>query len=1444
MSLVSPDRLRRAAIVGLLAMSSLVQAAQFTSTGSLFAPRQYFSAVLLPNGKVLADGGDQGSPSRSVEIYDPATGQWSAAGSPKLDRIDHTTTLLPNGKVLIAGGDEVDTAEIYDPATGLWSDAGTLSALRNSATATVLQNGKVIVAGGNGLDGDGQASVDIYDPATGLWSGTGALNFARVLHSATLLPNGKVLVAAGLFEGDFTKTAELYDPVSGHWSNTGSMANARCEHTATLMTNGKVLVIGGEGVNGSILNTAEIYDPATGLWSAGGSLTTARMAHTATLLPNGRVLVAGGDGTTGGLSSVEIYDPLGGTASSAGSLVAARCNHVAVLLAGGQVLVAGGTDLTTRPHSPMNSAEIYDPAGGSSSVANGMHSAQSNHTSTLLPDGKVLATGGTAGGSALTVAETYDWTINSWSDTDSMGAARFDHTATLLPNGKVLVAAGTDGSGVLKSAEFYDPVSGHWSGTGGLGEGRSRHTATLLGNGQILVTGGSNDIGPLGSAEIYDSGVGLWKSTGALNFARSYHTATLLYGGKVLVAGGFDGAGSLASAEIYDLATGAWSGTGGLLTARRNHTATLLPSGKVFVAGGFDSTGNVLNSAEIYDPVSGLWSVAGNLNAARANHTATPLLNGVILLEGGVGNGGVILNSGEGFNPATSLSTATGNLLTARKYHAVTLLPGGKALVTGGSGSSGELSSAEVYDTGQAFIAAARPVISIFTSPLGDGGTLSVTGTNFRGLSGAGDGTTHDGSCNYPLAQLRSLETGQTTFLLSSAATGHGWSATAFTSAPVRGFIPGYAALTIFAAGTPSKSVITRIVGPTNADLSNLTLSAGTLLPAFAADAISYMVSVPDSVTSTTVTPTVLNAGSTVKINGVPVASGSASQSIPLLLGDNPIAVVVTAADGVTTKTYTTTVTVHDVTAPVITFHSSDLTAEATGPDGAVVTYAAAMATDNSGASPVITCSTASGAIFPLGPTTVTVTAKDVAQNASTATFNVLVQDTTPPAITVLGSNPATAFQGAAYRDAGATASDLVSGAVAVTTTGTVNIEVLGSNTVTYHSTDAAGNTTTATRTVNVVTAPAGTVQAFDPGLLQAGGAAGTVRAVAQQTDGKLLIAGRFDQAGGEPHANLARFNANGTVDSQFTAGTDGAVNSVVVQPDGQILLGGSFALVNNQASGRIARLNADGSLESTETFHAGTGADGEVKKVVLQADGKILLAGLFGNVNGEGRASLARLLPNGTLESTATFDPGAGADGPIREVAEQLDGRIVIVGDFTHVDGASCLGLASLNADGSVQDASAFHTFTSIDGAISALTVQRDGHILIGGDFTGLDGQLRGHIARLFSDGTIEDSTTFNPGTGADGSVRSIALQANGAILLGGDFAQVNTQARSRIARLNADGTVQDVPAFNAGADGVIDFLALEGDGRLVMGGGFKKINGETRNGFGYWPMMRRRHL
>ena len=239
--------------------------------------------------------------------------------------------MLQNGKVLVAGGYNSDdyvtkSAELYDPNTGEWSLTGALVAHdlfgpgRGGHTATLLQSGKVLVAGGPDPGDFGIFSTELYDPTTGTWSVSGRMNDERGGHTATLLPNGHVLIAGACNSGVFCRSdsssAELYNPATETWSVTGELNTPRFFHTATLLPNGRVLIAGGEHVNffsGTevSLNSAEIYDPASGNWSATANLNGPRFFHAATLLLNGKVLVVGGIvsfSSAGALQTAELYD--------------------------------------------------------------------------------------------------------------------------------------------------------------------------------------------------------------------------------------------------------------------------------------------------------------------------------------------------------------------------------------------------------------------------------------------------------------------------------------------------------------------------------------------------------------------------------------------------------------------------------------------------------------------------------------------------------------------------------------------------------------------------------------------------------------------------------------------------------------------------------------------------------------------------------------------------------------------------------------------------------------------------------------------------------------------------------------------------------------------------------------------------------------------------------
>jgi uncharacterized delta-60 repeat protein len=354
-------------------------------------------------------------------------------------------------------------------------------------------------------------------------------------------------------------------------------------------------------------------------------------------------------------------------------------------------------------------------------------------------------------------------------------------------------------------------------------------------------------------------------------------------------------------------------------------------------------------------------------------------------------------------------------------------------------------------------------------------------------------------------------------------------------------------------------------------------------------------------------------------------------------------------------------------------------------------------------------------------------------------------------------------------------------------------------------------------------------------------GANGLIVSITEQSDGKLLIGGGFTTVNGVPAAYFARLNGDGSLDSGFQYGLSGADNpvlAVALRSDGKMLIGGYFSRFNGVARNFIARLYADGALDSG--FENGvSGADYTVYSLALQNDDKVLVGGYFDTVNGVGRNGTARLNADGTLDRG--FQNGLpGTGGQFRNfvdaVAEQSDGKLLVGGDFTKLNGVGRNRIARLNADGTLD--SGFQSgLSGPDGDVNSVALQSDGKVLIGGYFTMVNGVARGRIARLNADGTVDNG--FQNGLpGADYSVNSVALQSDGKVLIGGYFTMVNGVVRGRIARLNANGTVDN--GFQNGLPGVgppfdrssVDSIAVQSDGKVLIGGFFYTVNGEDRFG------------
>ena len=288
----------------------------------------------------------------------------------------------------------------------------------------------------------------------------------------------------------------------------------------------------------------------------------------------------------------------------------------------------------------------------------------------------------------------------------------------------------------------------------------------------------------------------------------------------------------------------------------------------------------------------------------------------------------------------------------------------------------------------------------------------------------------------------------------------------------------------------------------------------------------------------------------------------------------------------------------------------------------------------------------------------------------------------------------------------------------------------------------------------------------------------GTVHAVAVTPDGKIVAGGEFVNAQGEPRRRAARFYDDGSLDPTFNHALNREVRAIAVQPDGKIILAGSFDTMSGKRQNRIARFNADGTPD--ESFNIGNGAPAIIWALALQPDGKILAGGNFVQFDDKPFARIVRLKSDGSVDET--FDPGAGVDGSVYAIAVQDDGKILIAGDFIQVRGTERNRIARLNRDGSLD--AKFNAGVGPNSGVRCLVVQADGKILVGGVFTSVQGVSRNRIARLKPNGVLD--TSFDPGDGASDVVRWIGLQSDGKILIAGGLKKFDGEDVGRIVRLN----------------------------------------------------------
>ncbi|MFD2942281.1 T9SS type A sorting domain-containing protein [Flavobacterium notoginsengisoli] len=285
--------------------------------------------------------------------------------------------------------------------------------------------------------------------------------------------------------------------------------------------------------------------------------------------------------------------------------------------------------------------------------------------------------------------------------------------------------------------------------------------------------------------------------------------------------------------------------------------------------------------------------------------------------------------------------------------------------------------------------------------------------------------------------------------------------------------------------------------------------------------------------------------------------------------------------------------------------------------------------------------------------------------------------------------------------------------------------------------------------------------------------------------------------------------------------GFNGNIYSTAVQSDGKILVGGAYNSYQGSTENYLTRLNPDGSKDSS--FKIDTGFDSGLRTIVLQKDGKILVGGAFTNYQSKSQNCLIRLNADGSKDTS--FDIGSGFDAKnsvIYSIAIQKDGKIIIGGNFSKYKNKDQKNLIRLNSDGSKDDS--FDIGTGPDNTVKTIAIQNDDKIVIGGNFTKYNNLVQYRLTRLNQDGS-KDTTIKMLGSGFDDVVNSIAITEDGKILVGGQFYKYSAKIEKGFICLNSDGTKDTTFAIGQGFGSYtfVNSIIIQNDGKIIVGGQFE---------------------